>query len=106
MLMMLSACGAAPIEPPLANELSIARGEAAARRLGCGACHDIPGIDWPKGRVGPPLAGFGDRALVAGRFPHPLPLLAAFVRYAPSPWPDRGKESEGRRGGTKGVRSG
>src|SRR3546814_6617431 len=45
MLMMLSACGAAPIEPPLANELSIARGEAAARRLGCGACHALPGID-------------------------------------------------------------
>src|SRR3546814_8471304 len=84
MLMMLSACDAAPIEPPLADKLSIARGEAAARRLGCGACHDIPGIDWPKGRVGPPLAGFGDRALVAGRFPNHLPLLADFVRDAPS----------------------
>ena len=90
MLMMLSACGAAPIEPPLADELSIGRGEAAARQLGCGACHDIPGIDWPKGRVGPPLAGFGDRALVAGRFPNHSPLLADFVRDAPSLVPESG----------------
>src|SRR3546814_9904406 len=90
MLMMLAACGAAPIEPPLANELSIGRGEVAARRLGCGACHDIPGSDWPKGRVGPPLAGFGDRAIVVGRFSNHLTLHADFDREPPSPVPETG----------------
>src|SRR3546814_18232128 len=90
MLMMLSVWDAAPIEPPLADKLSIARGAAAARRPGCGACHAIPGIDWPKGRVGPPLAGLVDRALVAGRFPKHLPLPPDFLRAAPYLVPGRG----------------
>jgi cytochrome c553 len=47
-----------PSNRPLADSTVFARGKAAAARLGCGACHDMPGVDWPKGRVGPPLAGF------------------------------------------------
>lgn len=90
MLMILSACAAAPLEPPLADERAIARGEAAAARLGCGACHDMPGVDWPKGRVGPSLAGFGERAFIAGKLPNRAPLLADFVRDAPSLVPDSG----------------
>ena len=84
MPMMLSACSPAPIEPPLADDGAIARGEAAAGRLGCGACHDMPGTDWPKGRIGPSLAGFGKQALIAGELPNRTPLLADFVRDAPS----------------------
>src|SRR3546814_15547403 len=49
MLMMLSACGAAPNEPPRANEFSTARRSAERRRLGSGACPPPPGTDWPQG---------------------------------------------------------
>lgn len=84
MLLMLTACDPAPIEPPLADAAAIARGKAAAARLGCGACHDMPGIDWPKGQVGPPLAAFGKRGLIAGQLPNDLPLLAIFIRDAPA----------------------
>lgn len=84
MLLMLTACDPAPIEPPLADAAAIARGKAAAARLGCGACHDMPGIDWPKGQVGPPLAAFGKRGLIAGQLPNDLPLLAVFIRDAPA----------------------
>lgn len=50
----------------------------------------MPGVDWPKGRIGPPLAGFGDRALIAGKLPNRAPGLAAFVRDAPSQVPEGG----------------
>jgi putative membrane protein len=42
------------------------RGADAIRRYGCGACHTIPGIAGAKGQVGPPLAGVGGRAYIAG----------------------------------------
>ncbi|HMO74847.1 MAG TPA: c-type cytochrome [Sphingopyxis sp.] len=81
---MLPACHPATIEPGEADSAAVARGRAAAERLGCGACHAMPGIDWPKGTVGPPLAGFGDRALIAGRFRNDAAVLAGFVRDAPA----------------------
>jgi mono/diheme cytochrome c family protein len=43
------------------------RGLALIERVGCGACHEIPGARGPAaGRVGPSLAGFGARAYVGG----------------------------------------
>lgn len=88
--MLLSACGASPIEAPLAEGAAIERGKAAAERLGCGACHDMPGVDWPKGRTGPSLAGFGDRALIAGSLPNRTTHLAEFIRDAPALVPESG----------------
>ena len=87
MLLLLAACDPAPLAPPRADAAAIARGKAAAARHGCGACHDLPGIGWPKGTMGPPLHGFGRRGLIAGRLPNDLPRLAAFVRDAPSAVP-------------------
>lgn len=59
------------------------RGKAAIARVGCAACHTIPGIDWPQGRVGPNLGGFAGRGLIAGRVPNRADTLSAFVRNAP-----------------------
>jgi cytochrome c2 len=42
------------------------RGADAMQRFGCGACHAIPGIPGARGQVGPPLAGVGGRAYIAG----------------------------------------
>lgn len=84
MLVMLAACHSPAIESDAADPGAITRGKAAAERLGCGACHATPGIDWPKGRVGPALDGFGARAMIAGRLPNEAPLLAQYVRDAPS----------------------
>lgn len=42
------------------------RGEAIVARVGCGACHVIPGIVGAAGRVGPPLRGFAGRAYIGG----------------------------------------
>jgi cytochrome c1 len=43
------------------------RGQQALQRYGCGACHEIPGVPGARGAVGPSLAKFGQRTMVAGR---------------------------------------
>lgn len=83
MAIFLSACQTPDIAPNEAETAAIARGAAAAERLGCGACHELPGVDWPRGAVGGDLEGFGRRAMIAGRLPNRPAELAAFVRDAP-----------------------
>ena len=46
---------------------SVARGERAFVRYGCGGCHTVTGVTQAQGRVGPPLDGVGGRAMIAGR---------------------------------------
>lgn len=59
------------------------RGRDVIERVGCGACHAIPGVRGPQGRVGPALAGFGRQALIAGQLPNEPEALANWVRNAP-----------------------
>lgn len=68
-----------PIDPA-----AVERGRKAIERVQCAACHDIPGIAWPKGRTGPSLQDFGDRGMIAAALPNRPDVLAAFVRDAPS----------------------
>lgn len=83
-LVMITAC-----KPPTdarwpADRAAADRGLAVIERVQCAACHDIPGIGWPKGRTGPSLQGFGDRGVIAGTLPNRPDILARFVRDAPS----------------------
>lgn len=66
------------------------RGRQLISDVGCGACHQIPGIRWPRGTVGPSLDGFAERRLVAGRFPNEPETVAAWVRDAPAMSPETG----------------
>ena len=59
-----------------------ARGRAAIEKAGCGSCHEIPGVHWPSGRLGPSLKGFDDVGLIAGELPNRPDVLAAFIRNA------------------------
>lgn len=77
-MLLLTACEDVGIAPNQAGADAAARGKAAAQRLGCGACHAIPGI-WPAGTTGPALAGFQQRGLIAGRYPNRPDALAAFL---------------------------
>ncbi|AKM07695.1 Cytochrome c oxidase polypeptide II [Pelagerythrobacter marensis] len=63
------------------------RGREVIERAGCAACHEIPGIDWPQGRTGPPLLGFDDVGPIAGALPNNPANLARFVRNAPAAKP-------------------
>jgi cytochrome c1 len=68
----------------------VAAGRTVVATLDCGVCHDIPGIVGADGIVGPPLAGFGRRTLIAGLLPNEPDLLAQWVRDAPSLVPNTG----------------
>jgi cytochrome c len=43
-----------------------AAGQQAIGRYGCGGCHVIPGVQGAAGTVGPSLAGFAGRNVIAG----------------------------------------
>lgn len=81
---LLSACKQLP-ESRYHPEATVKeQGLAAIKRAGCGACHDIPGVDWPRGRLGPSLRGFSGIGLIAGAVPNTAENLAAFIRNAPA----------------------
>ncbi|HEX4195968.1 MAG TPA: c-type cytochrome [Caulobacteraceae bacterium] len=46
------------------------RGRALIAAIGCGECHDIPGVQGAHGAVGPPLGNIGRRTIVAGLLPN------------------------------------
>lgn len=66
------------------------RGLKIITELGCAACHTIPGVEWPQGRVGPSLEHFPSQTLIAGTLPNRPDMLAAFLADAPSLVPGTG----------------
>lgn len=82
-LMMATACvDKTRLPRPLAGA-DPQKGRQIAQRVDCAACHEIPGVRWPKGRVGASLAGFGASPLIAGRFPNQPEILVRWLRNAP-----------------------
>lgn len=55
-------------------------GAAVIAKLGCGACHNIPGIPDAVGRVGPPLDNIGVRTIIAGLLPNTPDNLVHWLR--------------------------
>ena len=60
-----------------------ARGRVVIASVGCGACHDIPGVAGAAGVVGPSLRDFAGRTLIAGVHVNEPEVLASWVRDAP-----------------------
>lgn len=56
------------------------RGRAAIEYYGCGACHEIPGVDDARGLVGPPLGNIADRSYLAGQLPNTPDNMIRWVR--------------------------
>jgi putative membrane protein len=71
-VILVAACsgeGGRALSPRQAAQLvggDASRGRLAVRQYGCGACHTVPGVVGADGLVGPPLAGVGGRAYIAG----------------------------------------
>ena len=84
LLISMTACADKRDQPRELTGADAAAGLAVIERVGCAACHRIPGVDWPTGAVGGSLAGFADRSMIAGRFPNQPQALAVWVRNAPS----------------------
>lgn len=83
-LLVVTACQPPPDDRRPTDAQAAERGLQAIERVQCGACHDIPGVRWPKGRSGPALHAFASRGTIAGTLPNRPDVLAAFVRNAPA----------------------
>ena len=86
-LLLLAACKEVPGPRYVTSGADARNGKTLIEETGCGACHEIPGIAWPRGRLGPSLAGFDDIGLIAGALPNTPENLAHFVRNAPAAKP-------------------
>ena len=84
LLFALCGCQEPPDQEHFVPQADAERGRQVIARVGCAACHSIPGVGWPNGRVGPALDRFAEQSLIAGREPNRADLLAEFVRNAPS----------------------
>lgn len=64
-----------------------ARGRDLIIRVGCGACHRIPGVLEADGNVGPPLDQLGRRQYIAGVLHNTPDNLALWIRFPQSVMP-------------------
>jgi cytochrome c len=80
---LLWGCDSPPPESP-APSGDRAAGRAALLAHDCGVCHRIPGVRGARGLVGPPLAGFGQRIYIAGRFPNTEAMLVRWIVDPPA----------------------
>lgn len=81
---LLAACADKTDTPRQIAGADPGRGLAVMERVGCAACHVIPGVDWPRGRAGPSLEGFGASPMIGGRLPNQPDVLIAWLIDAPS----------------------
>lgn len=80
----LAACDGPPDRTPTLGDADVQRGRQLVMQHGCTACHAFPDVQWPRGRLGPSLEGFGSQGLIAGQLPNQPGVLMAFVRNAPA----------------------
>lgn len=80
-VLSVSACASAPSResPPQVPGGDPGRGAADIERVGCGACHVVPGISRADGTVGPPLTDFSHRGFIAGQLPNTGPNLIRWL---------------------------
>ena len=59
-------------------------GQTLIDRIGCGSCHDIPGIVDAHGMVGPPLAHMANRQYIAGVLRNTPDDMVRWLRFPQS----------------------
>jgi cytochrome c2 len=57
------------------------QGKALITKLGCGSCHEIPGILDAHGMVGPPLARMAGRQYIAGMLRNTPANMVSWLRF-------------------------
>jgi cytochrome c len=84
--LVAAACVALPgcsgRDPPRREPLTggdAVRGRELIARIGCGACHVVPGVERATGKVGPPLERLRERAYVGGVVSNTPDNLVAWI---------------------------
>lgn len=99
--LLVLALGACEAEPRMTERRQLIaggdadRGEAAFTRYGCTACHTIPGVRAARGTVGPPLAAWSQRRLIAGKTSNTPDMLVQFIKDPQSISPGSGMPNVG-----------
>lgn len=62
----------------------VRQGAALIRQVGCGACHEVPGIQGAKGLVGPPLERISRRVYLAGMLRNTPDNMITWLRFPQS----------------------
>jgi cytochrome c len=76
-LVLLAACkGQEP--SPVAGDPN--HGKQLIEQYGCTSCHIIPGIEGPKGMVGPSLEHVASRQIIAGSIPNAPQNMTAYLQ--------------------------
>jgi cytochrome c2 len=57
------------------------QGRALIKKLGCGSCHDIPGVIGARGMVGPPLEHMASRQYIAGVLRNTPDNMMTWLRF-------------------------
>lgn len=86
--LMMAGCDGPPDTTPKLDSSDPARGRSLVVAYGCAACHTFPDVGFPRGGLGPPLEGFADQGLIAGRLPNQPGYLMRFIRNAPAYAPE------------------
>lgn len=89
-LLTLGACADKTDAPRVIVGADAREGLAVVERVGCAACHRIPGVAWPKGQVGGDLSGFARRSLIAGRLPNQPDVLVPWLQNPSALSPETG----------------
>jgi cytochrome c1 len=56
-----------------------AKGKQAIVKWGCTGCHNVPGVEGPKGMVGPPLDHMASRTVIAGKIQNTPPNMIQWI---------------------------
>ena len=71
------------------------QGLIQVQRSACGSCHRIPGVEHSNGLVGPPLAHFAGRSMIAGMLPNTPTNLVRWLRDPQAVAPGNAMPNEG-----------
>jgi cytochrome c2 len=58
----------------------VERGKMLVQQYGCLTCHIVPGIDGPRGMVGPSLEAFASRPMIINKVKNDLPTLTRYLQ--------------------------
>jgi cytochrome c len=79
-LILLLALGGVAACRSEAEQLEMTRAKSLIA-ANCAACHQVPGVSGPHGRVGPSLADIAHQQIIAGHFSNSPETLARWIEH-------------------------
>jgi len=78
LILLVAACKRPESASPAAGDAN--RGKQLIEQYGCNSCHIVPGVDGPKGMVGPSMEHIGSRQIIAMKLPNTRANMTAYIQ--------------------------